>query len=57
MYNEIANDHLKKRKAKVRITSLPWINGEIRKLMNKRYKQPRKAQTTNSPGLEVVQRS
>ncbi|RMX36495.1 hypothetical protein pdam_00010010 [Pocillopora damicornis] len=57
MYNEIANDHLKKRKAKVRITSLPWINGEIRKLMNKRYKQLRKAQTTNSPGLEVVQRS
>ena len=57
MYNEIANEHLKKRKAKVRINSLPWINGEIRKLMNKRYKQLRKAQTTNSPGLEVVQRS
>ena len=57
MYNEIAYEHLKKRKAKVRINSLPWINGEIRKLMNKRYKQLRKAQTTNSPGLEVVQRS
>ena len=49
MYNEIANEHLEKRKAKVRIYSLPWINGEKRKLMNKQYKQLRKAQTTNSP--------
>ena len=48
MYNEIVNEHLEKRKAKVRIYSLPWINGEIRKLMNKQYKQLRKAQTTNS---------
>ena len=48
MYNEIANEQLEKRKAKVRIYSLPWINREIRKLMNKQYKQLRKAQTTNS---------
>ena len=37
IYNEIANEHLKKRKAKVKINSLPWINGEGTKLMNKRY--------------------
>ena len=49
MYNEIASEHLQKRKAKVKINSLPWINGEVTKLMNKRYKQLRKAQTTNYP--------
>ena len=38
MYNEIANNHITLRKAKVRKHSLPWMNSEIRKEMNKRYK-------------------
>ena len=38
MYNVIANSHIPLRKAKVRKHSLPWMNSEIRKEMNKRYK-------------------
>ena len=49
MYNDIAQEHLKKKKVKIRNKSLPWINSSIRKLMNKRYKQLRKAQTSNLP--------
>ena len=49
VYNDIEQEHLKKRKVKIRNKSLPWINSSIRKLMNKRYKQLRKAQTTNLP--------
>ena len=38
MYNVIANSHIPLCKAKVRKHSLPWMNSEIRKEMNKRYK-------------------
>ena len=38
MYNGIVTKHIKKRKAKIRTNSLPWVNSCIRKLMNKRYK-------------------
>ena len=38
MYNVIANNHIPLRKAKVRKHSPPWMNSEIRKEMNKRYK-------------------
>ena len=38
MYNDIVKSHVTLRKAKVRKCSLPWMNGEIRKEMNKRYK-------------------
>ncbi|CAH3137642.1 unnamed protein product, partial [Pocillopora meandrina] len=38
MYNIIASSHIPLRKAKVRKNSLPWMNSEIRKEMNKRYK-------------------
>ena len=38
MYNVIASSHIPLRKAKVRKNSLPWMNSEIRKEMNKRYK-------------------
>ena len=38
MYNDIVKSHVTSRKAKVRKFSLPWMNGEIRKEMNKRYK-------------------
>ena len=38
IYNDIVKSHVTSRKAKVRKCSLPWMNGEIRKEMNKRYK-------------------
>ena len=39
MYNDIVKSHVTSRKAaKVRKCSLPWMNGEIQKEMNKRYK-------------------
>ncbi len=39
LYQNVAKDFLLKIKAKLYTKSLPWMNGEIRKLMNKRYKQ------------------
>ncbi|PFX28993.1 hypothetical protein AWC38_SpisGene6301, partial [Stylophora pistillata] len=38
MYNDIVKGHVTLRKAKVRKCSLPWMNGEISKEINKRYK-------------------
>ena len=38
MYKNIEIDYITLRKAKVRTCSLPWMNREIRKEMNKRYK-------------------
>jgi len=38
MYNDIVKSQVTSRKAKVRKCSLPWMNGEIQKEMNKRYK-------------------
>ena len=38
MYKDIESYHIKKRKARVRSEPLPWVNGNIRKLMNQRYK-------------------
>ena len=35
---DIINEHVKTRTAKVRTNSLPWVTGDIRKLMNKQYK-------------------
>ena len=37
-YNDIINEKIKTRKAKVRTKSLPWVNSQVRKTMNKRYK-------------------
>ena len=49
LYNDIKHKNLKQRKAKVMTKYLPWMNSEIRKLMNKRYKQLLKAQKTKQP--------
>ena len=38
MYNDKEPYHIKKRKARVRSESLPWVDENIRKLMNQRYK-------------------
>ena len=38
MFKSILDNHIKKRIVKVRDRSLPWMNKEIRKAMNRRYK-------------------
>ena len=38
MYDSIVEEHVKTRKAKIRKDSLTWVDGQMRKLMNKRYK-------------------
>ena len=37
-YNDIINEKIKTRKAKVRTKSQPWVNSPVSKTMNKRYK-------------------
>eukprot|EP00795_Rhopilema_esculentum_P013179 gene13179-3980_t len=44
LYWSIINDHLKRKKLKVREKSLPWINTAIRNQINLRYKLSKKAQ-------------
>ena len=46
LYKNVRKDYIKERYAKVRSKTLPWMNGEIRKEMNKRYKLLKKAKTT-----------
>ncbi len=46
MYDNIVEDHIKERKAKIRSESLPWIDSKIRKMMNYRYKLLRKCDGT-----------
>ena len=38
MYKSIADEHFKKRKVKVRANSLPWVDRNIRKMMNWKFK-------------------
>ena len=47
MYKDIESHHIKKRKARVRSESLPWVDGNIRKLMNQRYKLLRSCDWTD----------
>ena len=44
MYKEIVHDFVNTRKFKVRRRSLPWVNRDIKKLMNQRYKSLQKWQ-------------
>lgn len=48
MYNDIVKSNVTPHKAKVRKCSLPWMNGEIRKEMNKRYKLLKACDGTSS---------
>ena len=48
MLKSILVNHIKKRIVKIRDGSLPWMNSEIRKAMNQRYKYLREAHT--NPG-------
>ena len=38
LYKDLSRDSLTTRKAKVHAKSLPWMNSNIRKMINKRYK-------------------
>lgn len=38
MFKDVVDSHVTKRLVKIRRHSLPWMNSEIRKAMNKRYK-------------------
>ena len=38
LFNDVVNCHVATRRVKARQRSLPWMNSEIRKAMNKRYK-------------------
>ena len=44
MYKEIVHDFVNTRKSKVRRRSLPWVNRDIKKLTNQRYKSLQKCQ-------------
>ena len=44
MYKEIVHDFVNTRKSKVRRRSLSWVNKDIKKLMNQRYKSLQKWQ-------------
>ncbi|XP_065069735.1 uncharacterized protein LOC135694793 [Rhopilema esculentum] len=46
MYENVVEDHIKRRKANIRSDSLPWIESKIRKMMNYRYKLLRKCDGT-----------
>ena len=48
LYKDVMSDHLKTRKVKVRTNGLKWMNGSIRKEMNKRYALLRRAQSNPS---------
>ena len=52
MYKNIADEHLKKRKAKVRADSLPWVDRNIRKMMNRRFKLLKKCDGTEKTSLQ-----
>jgi len=48
LYKDVMTDHLKTRKVKVRTNGLKWMNGNIRKAMNRRYALLRRAQSNPS---------
>jgi len=48
MFKKVISEHIKTRKVKVRTNNQPWINGEIRKALNERYKLLQRARLTSS---------
>ena len=52
LFKSILDNHIKKRIVKIRDRSLPWMNTEIRKAMNRRYKYLREAHV--NPGNNEV---
>ena len=55
LYGSIMDEHLKRKKLKVRDKSLPWMNTAIRKQMNLRYKLLKKAQKSPNDTDKWVQ--
>eukprot|EP00112_Aurelia_sp_Birch-Aquarium-sp1_P010550 Seg2249.2 transcript_id=Seg2249.2/GoldUCD/mRNA.D3Y31 product=Fibropellin-1 protein_id=Seg2249.2/GoldUCD/D3Y31 len=49
LYNNVVDEYIKVRKAKVRKDSLPWITTDIRKIMNRRYRLLNKWQRDKDP--------
>ena len=47
LHEEVRHDPIKKRIAKIRANILTWMNGEIRKYVNERYKLLKIAKRTN----------
>ena len=54
MYENVVNEHIRSRQVKIRAQSHPWMNSELRKQMNQRYKLLRKAQKTNKGSPEWI---
>ena len=52
MYQAVIKEHINTRKVKVRSNSLPWMNSNLRKIMNKRYKLLIAAQKTGKVSKE-----
>ena len=48
LFKDVLDTHIPTRTAKIRKESLPWVTGEIRKEMNKRYKVLRKCDGTSN---------
>ena len=48
LFKDVLDTHIPNRIAKIRKESLPWVTGEIRKEMNKRYKLLRKCDGTRN---------
>ena len=46
MLKNVISDHVKTRKVKVKSNNQPWMNGEVRKVINNRYKLLLKARET-----------
>ena len=46
LFNGVINEHVQTRKAKIRSQSEPWMTGQIRKLLNNRFKLFKTAKTT-----------
>ena len=51
-YKNIADDHLKKRRTKVKANSLPWVDRNIRQMMNRRFKLLKKCDGTEKTSLQ-----
>ena len=49
LYKDVSVEFLLKRKVKMRTKSFPWMNRDVHKLMNKRYKLLKRAQKSKDP--------
>ena len=51
LFKRVITDHIKTRKIKVKSNNQPWMTGDMRKVLNKRYKLFQKAKLGNDPLL------